>query len=361
MILVAPTSFKGTIGAAAAAAAMAVALREALPGEEIRQMPLSDGGPGLLDALRTVRDGSVEEIKVTGPFGAPVRARVLRMGADVVVESADACGLHLAQSARLDPLVASTTGVGELLLAAAGGAPGRIVVGLGGSATVDGGAGMARALGWRLSDDAGQALPPGGGTLVDLARIAPPSAPTRLPPVVALADVRSPLLGEAGAAAVFGPQKGADAEAVLRLERGLGRLAARIRADLGLEVARLPGAGAAGGLGAGLVAFAGAELVPGAEWLLSTVGFDDMVARASLVITGEGRYDAQSTMGKVTGVVVERAARRDVPVLLLVGRLEGALPHGVYAVSGGARVTPEQLARRAAEWAPRLLMRKRRG
>lgn len=382
MILIAPTAFKGTIGAAEAARAMAAGARRALPDVPVRELPLSDGGPGLIDALRLIRGGEVTPVQVTGPLGEPVTARVLRMDGTAVVESADACGMHLVPAERLDPLSTTTYGVGELLLAASGldrrgrrgggaggGAAGRgaipgaeavwrILLGLGGSATVDGGLGMAAALGWNLLDMEGAHVRRGGAGLLDLARISRPADPPRLPSVVALADVRNPLLGPEGAAAVFGPQKGATPATVRRLELGLARLAARLEADIGVEVRELEGGGAAGGLGAAAVAFLGAELVPGSRWVLEEIGFDALLEGARLVVTGEGCYDAQSKMGKVVGVVVADARARGLPVLLVAGRIEGELPEGVTAVDGAGGILDEEALSRIVEReAARLLAR----
>ncbi len=356
MILVAPTSFKGTIGAFEAADAMAAGARRARPELEVRSLPLSDGGPGLIDALHR-RPGPVPWVTVSGPLGEPVRAPLIVEEMRVaVVESADACGLHLVPEDRRDPLRTTTRGVGELLRAAGRFPVREIACGLGGSATVDGGAGMAQALGFRLLDPTGAELPPGGGALERLARIEPPRERAALPPIVGLCDVTSPLLGPHGAAPVFAPQKGADALGIARLEAGLQRLAERIRLDLGLDVAALPGGGAAGGLGAGLVAFAGATLRSGSDWVLAAVDFDAALARARLVVTGEGAYDEQSALGKLTGEVIRRARARGLPVLLLCGTIRVPLPEGVTGLTGGGRLlTPAALAELAAEGCARLL------
>jgi glycerate 2-kinase len=375
MILVAPTAFKGTIGAAAAAAALAAGARAALAAAgasaaagaaataRVVELPLSDGGPGLLDALRPPgAAGTIRSHAVTGPLGGRVEARLLVTSGRWVAESADACGLHLVPPPARDPLRASTAGVGELIRAAAG-AP-RLVLGLGGSATVDGGTGAARALGWRFLDARGRALPAGGGALHRLRRIVPPparapAAPARpLPPITALADVECLLGGPRGAARVFGPQKGADPAAVERLAAGLDRLAEQVHEDVGVAVGLLAGGGAAGGLGAGLVAFAGAELRPGAAWVLEATGFDAALRQARLVVTGEGRFDEQSAMGKLTGTVVARARAAAVPVLVVAGAITVPLPPGV----AGETPPPEAplldtagLARLAAAGVTRLL------
>jgi glycerate 2-kinase len=346
MIILAPTAFKGTLSAAEVAAAMAAGAAGVVPAAQVRRLPLSDGGNGLLDALGAARAGSMAAVEVMGPVGERVMARYLVQGVDAVVETAEACGLHLVPPARLDPMRATTRGVGELLLAAAGaaGACGariaaeRLVVGLGGSATVDAGAGMAMALGWRLLDDRGRAIAPGGAGLLDLAAIEPPATPPLLPPLVVLADVHSPLLGDQGAAAVYAPQKGATPATVALLAEGLARWSDLVVRDLGHRVAELPGAGAAGGLGAAFAAYLDAPPRPGSDWILEAVGFDELLARAAVVVTGEGTWDRQSSMGKVTGEVVRRAREAGLPVLLVAGRIEGGAPRGVEGVTGGGEV-----------------------
>lgn len=288
MIIVAPTSYKATHSAADAARAMAEAAR-AVTALDVIELPVSDGGPGLIDALHHKFGGDIRHVTVSGPLGDAVQARILVQGETAIVESADACGLHLVPPAQRDPLKTTTLGVGELLLAAAD-CGSEIVIGLGGSATVDGGTGAARAI-----------------------------ADHVLPPVTALADVRNPLLGRNGAAQVFGPQKGASPEAVELLEQRLRAAARTMVRETGIDVATIAGGGAAGGLGAGLRAYARATLVPGSTWLLERLGFDELLAGAKAVITGEGSYDAQSAMGKVTGEIVARAAAHGVPVLMVAG------------------------------------------
>ena len=344
-VVVAPTAFKGTLSPTAAADSMARGVAGAWPRADIVRRPLSDGGTGLLDACRSLEDGHLEELAVTGPLGGPTSARVLRAGETAIVESAEACGIHLVPPGRRDPLVSTTRGVGELLLATREYA-GEIVLGLGGSATVDGGTGMARALGWRFSDAAGRLLPEGGGGLVDLHRIEPPAERWNTP-VVALCDVENPLIGADGAARIYGPQKGAGPADVERLEAGLARLAVLIEAELGLRLAGRAGAGAAGGLGAGACAFLGAELVSGAEWVIGRAGLGGLLSGVDLVITGEGRFDAQSAMGKVTGRVIEAARSAGVPVLLVCGRVDGPVPLGVHVAEGtGGILEADDLAYR---------------
>jgi glycerate 2-kinase len=347
MILVCPTAFKGTVTARAAAEAMGAGARAGARGVEVRVLPLSDGGNGLLDAMGAARGGSSRMVAVAGPTGGTVTATYLVQGGDAVVETAEACGLHLVGEGGRDPLRTTTRGVGELLLAAAGaggaacGAPvaaDRLVVGLGGSATVDAGSGMATALGWRLLDARGGPIPAGGAGLLRLHVIEAPETPPRLPSMVVLADVTNPLVGREGAAPVYGPQKGASEADVDLLERALAWWSDIVVRDLGRRVADLPGGGAAGGLGAAFAAYLGAPPSRGADWLLEAVGFDALLSRTHLVVTGEGAWDLQSSMGKITGEVVARARAAGVPVLLVTGVVRGDLPRGVRAATGGGAV-----------------------
>jgi glycerate kinase len=330
---------------------MARGVTAAWPDAEVRLRPLSDGGNGLLEACARLTGGSFEEHVVAGPLGAPTSARLLRQGPGSVVESAEACGLHLVAPGDRDPLAATTRGVGELLEAARAGGATEITLGLGGSGTVDGGTGMARALGWRFLDASDGALPEGGGALPDLRRIEPPRSPFPAR-VVALCDVENPLTGPQGAARVYGPQKGAGAVEVERLEAGLVRLGETLEAGLGFPVAGLPGAGAAGGLGAGAAAFLGAELVSGADWLLQRAGLREELSVTDLLVTGEGRFDPQSGMGKVTGRALEAARTAGVPVLLVAGKVERS-PAGVQVADGGGAVLDEADVARLTEAACR--------
>lgn len=329
MVIVAPTAFKGTLGTTQVAEAMTEGVRRVWPAADTRRRPLSDGGNGLLEACHALSGGELQRVEVQGPLGAPVQARTLRQGTRAIIETAEACGLHLVRESRRDPTRTTTFGVGELVRdavearAGAGAGARSLWIGLGGSATVDGGTGMARALGWRFLDEAGRPLPPGGGELVRLAMLERPAV--GLPEVVALCDVENPLLGPPGAARVYGPQKGATPEQVEILEAGLARLAAVVERQLGLTVADQPGAGAAGGLGAGCRAFLGATLRSGAEWMIERAGIEELLKSADLIVTGEGHFDAQSRMGKVTGRVLAAAAGAGVPVLLICGRVEGEL------------------------------------
>jgi glycerate kinase len=324
-VVAAPDSFKGTISAAGAAAALAEGWLAVRPADEVICLPLADGGEGTLEVLAVAEPAARwHEAEVSGPGRARVTARWLELpGQTHVIELASAAGLPLL--AELDPLHAHTAGVGELIGRALAAGGRRIVVGLGGSASTDGGTGALAALGARFLDAGGRELPPGGGALAGLA--AADLTGLRPPPpggVACLTDVRAPLLGPAGAAAVFGPQKGAGTAQVAALESGLARLAA----VLGGQPAR-PGAGAAGGTGYGLATAWNAELLPGSAEIGRIAGLDAALAGADLVITGEGQYDATSATGKVVGAVCAAAARAGVPAAVVAGVIVGALQPGI--------------------------------
>ncbi|MGZ4153035.1 MAG: glycerate kinase [Actinomycetota bacterium] len=356
-VLVAPDKFKGTLTAGQAAAAIATGWRRARPGDEVDQLPIADGGEGTLDAIVTALGGERHSLTVTGPLGDPVGAEfglVARAGRrSAIVEMAQASGLELVGPERRDPLRASTFGTGELIAAACREGAEEVVVCIGGSATNDGGAGMAQAVGIRLLDARGRDIGRGGAALLDLATIDlrgldRAAAAARF--VVAV-DVDNRLTGPLGASAVYGPQKGASAEDVVLLDRALGHLAAVVARDLGIDVRDVPGAGAAGGLGAGLVAFLGASLRPGADVVMEAVGFDARLAGAHVVVTGEGRFDEQSLHGKAVGAVLDRAERARVPAIVLCGEAD-VRPRGVLVRSLAEAVgttTAMEQPRRALE------------
>ena len=328
-VLLAPNSFKGSATATAAAAALARGWRAERPADQVSCLPLADGGEGTLDVLAAAVPGARwHQAVVTGPAGAPVGCAWLELpGAAAAVELARASGLPLLR--RPDPMGAHTTGLGEVIGRALDHGARRVVIGLGGSASTDGGTGALAALGARFLDAAGHELPRGGGALAGLAAV--DTAGLRPPPpggVTCLTDVTAPLLGPLGAAAVFGPQKGALQRQVARLEAGLARLADLLGGDPGA-----PGAGAAGGTGYGLTAGWGAVLVPGAAELARLAGLGRAVAAADLVITGEGRFDATSLTGKATGMVITAAGAAGVPVALVAGQLDGAPPAAAAVVT----------------------------
>ena len=334
LILVAPAAFKGTMGPRQVADALAVGARRALPDAAVLQCPISDGGDGLLDAVLAPA-ALRERLSVTGPLGEPVSGELGWVDPETAIfESATACGIALLKPEQLDPLRATTRGVGELVWEAVERGAKTVVVGLGGSATVDGGTGAARGLGWEFLDAAGASLPEGGGSLAQLAEF--DGGWGIAARVIALADVTTPLVGSRGAAPVFGPQKGAGPEGVKLLSRGLERLAELMARHGRGDLATLPGGGAAGGLGAGLVCFAKAELAGGAEWVLARVGFDAALAKAQLVITGEGTFDKTSLVGKAPGEVVRRAQAAKTRVAVVAGKIEGLV--GLHALDGEGRV-----------------------
>ncbi|GAB2680104.1 glycerate kinase [Thalassiella azotivora] len=332
-VLIAPDCFSGTLTASQAAAAMAAGWRRQAPADDVATCPLSDGGPGFVDALHEVLGGELVAVTVTGPVGDPVPATVLVVpGADgapghAYVESAQACGLHLVPADRRDPTRTTTTGVGELLLAAAGTGARRVVVGLGGSGTVDGGAGALAALGAgapELLAGGGGALDalPGAG-LTGLARARERLAGVEL---VAASDVDVPLLGFKGAAAGFAAQKGATPEQAQHLDRALGRFAQVALETLGPDLApqRLvaeAGAGAAGGLGFAL-RLLGAVREPGAQVVADAVRLGDRLAASDLVVTGEGCFDWQSLRGKVVAAVAHHALAVGVPTVVVAGQVQ---------------------------------------
>jgi glycerate kinase len=333
VILVAPAAFKGSFGPRQVADALAIGVRRALPDATVLQCPISDGGDGLLDAVLP-KEALREEVTVTGPLGPKVQGVLGWLDSDTAIfASATACGIALLKPEQLDPLRATSRGVGELIWEAVDRGARTVVVGLGGSATVDGGSGAARGLGWTLRDRAGAALPEGGGSLVDIAGL--DGGWGLEAQVIALADVTTPLIGPDGAAPVFGPQKGASPEGVRRLTAGLEALAAEWARHGRPELATLPGGGAAGGLGAGLAFFARAELIRGAEWVLERVGFDAALAPAELLITGEGAFDRTSLVGKASGEVLRRAQVAKKKIAVVAGTVSDLI--GVHALGGEGR------------------------
>jgi glycerate 2-kinase len=293
------------------------------PEAEVFEVPVADGGDGTVDALVSAHRGTYLTAEVEGPLGDPVKATygLIDGGRTEVVELASASGLTLIPPERRDPRKASTYGFGELLIAVRAAGASRVIAGIGGSATNDGGAGMAQALGYRLLDATGAELQRGGAALARLDRIDPSGFDRgwRSVNVMVACDVTNPLTGPQGASAVYGPQKGADAAAVRELDAALANFAAVIERDLGKRVADVPGAGAAGGAGAGLLAFLDASLVPGAPLIVTASGFDEKVLGADLIITGEGRVDSQTAYGKAPGEVAKRGKAARIPVLLIAG------------------------------------------
>ena len=357
-IVIAPDSFKGSLSALQAARAIARGLRRVLPAAHFQLVPVADGGEGTVDALLAAVGGRRITTTVCGPLGEPVAARwgLLREGM-AVIEMAAASGLTLVSPTRRRPLGASTFGTGELISAALDRGVRQILLGIGGSASTDGGAGMAQALGVRLLDARGRPLRPGigGGALQRVARVDGAGLDPRLATVELLVacDVNNPLVGPRGAAAVYGPQKGATPADVQMLDANLRHFGRLAGAFCGQPLLRLPGGGAAGGLGAGLLAFAGARLVAGGPTVLTWAGLERALAGADLVITGEGRLDSQTRFGKTPASVAALAARYGVPVLGLAGSLSDDanvnFKHGFAALSASvARPMSEAEAMRDA-------------
>lgn len=338
-IVVAPQEFKGSLSAEEAAAAMCEGARRALPGASVEVVPMADGGPGTVAAVLSAVGGHVVRSSVSDPLGRPAEAEWGRLeGGGAVIEMAAAAGLWRLSEGERDPRVASTFGVGELIRAALDSGCRRLLVGLGGSATNDGGAGMAQALGVRFLDARGRELPAGGAALAGLERIDTSGLDGGVVgvEVAAAADVTNPLCGPEGASLVYAPQKGATPEVARELERALARYAEVVARDVGVPVADAPGAGSAGGLGAGLIAFLGAEVRPGVEVVAEVVRLRERLRGAALVLTGEGRLDAQTSYGKTVAGVARIAAREGVPAIAVVGSLgegwEAVLSMGVEAV-----------------------------
>lgn len=323
-ILLVPDSFKGTLSSRQVCQVMAGQLRRFFPQAQVKSIPVADGGEGSVEAFLAAAGGERRTRTVTGPFGEPVEAfyGVLGDGRTAVIEMAACAGLPLAEG-RLNPERATTYGVGELLLAAKEAGCTKAILGLGGSCTNDGGVGAAAALGAKFTRADGTAFVPTGGTLGEIAAldVSPVAQALQGMELTAMCDIDNPLYGDAGAAAVFAPQKGADAAMVVRLDAGLrhlGQVAARC---LGRDFSHLPGAGAAGGLGFGMAAFCGAQLRMGIDAVLDAVGFDSLLPGTDMVFTGEGKIDSQSARGKVVSGVAARCRKAGVPVVAVVGQI----------------------------------------
>ncbi len=325
-ILIAPNAFKGSLSAYEVCCAVEEGIRKVLADAEIVKLPMADGGDGTLDALVAADGGEVFDKTATGPLGEPVRARyaILGDGKTAVIEMASVSGLALLPVDKRDPMTATTYGTGELIKEALDKNCARLIIGIGGSATNDGGAGMAQALGARLLDENGKDIQRGGGALAKLRSIDTGGIDGRLSGVdiVIASDVTNPLCGPEGASYVYGPQKGATEEMVKRLDENLSNYSEVIKRDLGKDVKDMPGSGAAGGLGAGLLAFTNARLVPGAKVVMETAGFGEKVEGSDIVITGEGRLDRQTAYGKAPGEIARYCRSRNIPVIGICGMLE---------------------------------------
>jgi glycerate kinase len=360
-ILIAPDKFKGSLTAREVAAHIAAGIRRVLPRAELIEVPMADGGEGTVQSLVDATGGEIVTVTVTGPLGEPVKAffGILGDGKTAVIEMASASGLVLVPPEKRNPRITTTRGTGELLLAAAARGCSKAIVGIGGSATNDGGAGLAQAVGIRLLDAAGEELPPGGAALarlhtIDTDDLHPAVANME---IVVASDVTNPLCGPNGASAVYGPQKGATPEMVVELDAALQHYADVIFEQLAKEVRDLPGAGAAGGLGAGLLAFLPARMQRGVDIVLDVVELDKHARTADLVITGEGGIDSQTAFGKAPAGVAEVAVKHRKPVIALAGSVADDArqlhAHGFDAIFSLVR-RPMTLAE-AVDKAPALL------
>ncbi len=355
-ILLAPDSFKGCLRSTAVCAAMAAGIRAGAPAATVTSLPMADGGEGTVEAVVAATGGTFRTARVHDPLGRPVMATwgLTGDGRTAVIEMAAASGLELLSDGERNPLVASTYGTGELILAALDQGIREILLGIGGSATVDGGCGLAQALGYRLLDPDGQVLPPGigGGALRQIVRIDDAQVDPRLRDIAirVACDVTNPLLGPDGAARTYGPQKGATPAMVADLEDGLAHLADRWRDQDMLLHPDAAGAGAAGGLGAGIRAFCHAEVASGAELIAHLVGLPEALRQADWIITGEGCTDAQTAHGKLCAVVAAFARAANVPAILLSGAVAGdpqpLFRHfaAVLSIAAGPGPLPEAIA-----------------
>ena len=339
-IVIAPDSYKESLSALDVATAIETGFREIYPHAEYVKVPVADGGEGTVEAMVAATQGHIVQVSVTGPLGEPVNA-FYGLSGDMrcaYIEMAAASGLESVPPTRRNPLLTTSWGTGELIRHALDAGVSQIIIGIGGSATNDGGAGMAQALGAKLLSAGQQQIAPGGGALETLARIDLSELDPRLADcrIDVACDVTNPLTGPQGASAVFGPQKGATAAMIERLDRGLQHFAQIIDRDLDIDVLSLEGGGAAGGMGAALNAFCGANLRPGIEIVTDALGLADLVADADLVITGEGRIDSQTIHGKVPVGVAKVAKRFNVPVIGIAGSLTADVgvvhQHGLDAV-----------------------------
>lgn len=331
-IVIAPDSFKECLTAAQVAQSIENGMRQIFPDADYVQVPVADGGEGTLQSLVDATQGRFIEVTVTGPLGEPVTAcfGLLGKGDTAMIEMAQASGIELVRPETRNPLIATTFGTGELIKAALDLGVRHFIVGIGGSATNDGGAGMLQALGIKLLDDNNQELEHGGAALAKLSHIDLATMDERLKQCtfIAASDVNNPLTGVNGASATFGPQKGATPEMVALLDNALRHYAAIIKRDLGIEVDAVAGAGAAGGMGAALLGFLNAKLKPGIEIVMEAVELAEKVKGADLVITGEGRIDGQTAQGKTPVGVARIAKKEDIPVIALAG----SVGSGVEAV-----------------------------
>ncbi len=338
-ILIAPDSFKGSATSRRAAEAIGKGVHVVFPDAELIEIPVADGGEGTVEALTESMNGEIISKKVKGPLGEAVDAEYGLLPGDVaVIEMASASGLPLVPDNKRNPLITSTYGTGQLILDALKKGCKEIILGIGGSATNDGGTGMARALGYKFQDSSGNDLAEGGGSLVNLAEIDDSKVDESIfkAKFFIACDVINPLTGTEGASHIYGAQKGASPDDIELLDRALGQLASVVSSKYNRANGNIPGAGAAGGLGYGLMEFCGGELKSGIEIILDLIKFDDYLEGVDLVISGEGRIDGQSVYGKVPVGIAGRAKKKNIPVLVVVGdigpKIDAVYDHGIDAV-----------------------------
>jgi glycerate 2-kinase len=363
-IAIAPNAFRGSLSAQRAVDCIADGLRRSrLNAPTLISMPLADGGDGTLDTILDGLGGQRITVTVKNPLGEPAEATygLLNDGSTAVIELARASGVEMIPRSARNPMITTSWGTGELIRAAAERGVQRIFIGMGGSATVEGGAGCLQALGVRLLDAAGHDIPTGGTGLAQLAHIDPTPARQLLnqTQIVLLSDVTNPLVGKFGAARIFGPQKGADPAMVELLDANLSRFAEVMKRDLGKDVVDLAGSGAAGGFGAGMVGCLGAELSPGGATIIKLLGYDKQLAQVDLIVTGEGKLDAQTVGGKAVQSIAEAARQFNVPVVALAGMLD-ADPATLHAIGINAAwsIVPgvcslDEAIKNAGEWLTR--------
>jgi glycerate kinase len=371
-IVIAPQGFKESLTGIEIARAMEQGVRVVWPDAETVLVPVADGGDGTLQSLVDSSGGTVRTAQAVDPLGREIEVAwgALGDGRTAVIEMARSSGLALLGLDERDPLNSTTYGVGQVMKAALDSGFSHFIIGIGGSATNDGGSGMAQALGARMLDANGDELPPGGAALANLDRIDVSGFDERLAKtsIEVACDVNNPLCGPTGASAIFGPQKGATAEQIATLDAALNRFGQIAKRDLGSDVSEIPGAGAAGGLGAGLMAFANARLRLGADIVLEAVKLDEKLADADLVIVGEGQFDRSTVFNKSPVAVAERARRRGIPVIGIAGSLGAGYrevhDHGIDAVFSlvnrpmpleDAMADTERLVARATEEACRAM------
>jgi glycerate 2-kinase len=323
--VIAPDSFKGSLSSKEAAIAIESGIRDVIPDAQVVKVPMADGGEGTVEAVIEAVGGEYRRATVKSPVMLDIEAAwgLIEGGQTAVIEMAAASGLPLVPPEKQNPLKTTTYGTGQLVIEAINHGCTRIIIGMGGSATVDGGAGMAQALGYKLLDHAGNPIGSGGGSLKHISQITRPNgADLEAVEVIAASDVTNLLLGPEGAAPVFGPQKGATTEMVVQLESGLAHLATIIKRDLGIDVISVQGGGAAGGLGAGIFAFLNGKIVSGIDTIIELSRLQEKIKGATLVITGEGRIDYQTAFGKAPAGVAKIANEAGVQTLAVCG-IEG--------------------------------------